>query len=77
MSVPPLRFNVLGPLEVWHGDALVPIPAGRARVLLATLLLGANQPVSADALVERLWQDGAPNPDRAKATLQMVVRRLR
>ena len=71
------RFNVLGPLEVWHGDALVPIPAGRARLLLATLLLRANQPVPADELVDRLWDGVAPNPDRAKATLQMVVRRLR
>ena len=72
-----LRFNVLGPLEVWHGDALVAIPAGHTRVLLATLLLRANQPVPVDTLVNRLWEDGAPNPDRAKATLQMVVRRLR
>ncbi|OKI38902.1 hypothetical protein A6A25_01485 [Saccharothrix sp. CB00851] len=71
------RFNVLGPLEVWHGDVLVPIPAGRSRLLLAILLLRANQPVSADELVDRLWDGEAPNPDRAKATLQMVVRRLR
>ncbi|WP_197289573.1 AfsR/SARP family transcriptional regulator [Saccharothrix sp. NRRL B-16348] len=71
------RFNVLSPLEVWHGDALVSIPAGRARILLATLLLRANQPVTADELVDRLWDGAAPNPDRAKATLQMVVRRLR
>ncbi|WP_367134889.1 BTAD domain-containing putative transcriptional regulator [Saccharothrix sp. HUAS TT1] len=72
-----LRFNVLGPLEAWHGEAPVPIPAGRARVLLATLLLRANQPVPVDVLVDRLWEGGAPNPDRVKATLQMVVRRLR
>ncbi|WP_051771657.1 AfsR/SARP family transcriptional regulator [Saccharothrix sp. NRRL B-16314] len=71
------RFNVLGPLEVWHDGARLTIPAGRARVLLATLLLRANQPVAVDTLVDRLWEDGAPNPDRAKATLQMVVRRLR
>lgn len=71
------RFNVLGPIEVWHGDEPVPIPAGRARLLLAVLLLRANQPVTADELVDRLWNGEAPNPDRAKATLQMVVRRLR
>ncbi|XVS63910.1 BTAD domain-containing putative transcriptional regulator [Actinosynnema sp. CA-299493] len=72
-----IGFGVLGPLEVRHGDGLVPIPAGRARVLLAILLLRANQPVTADELVDRMWDGGAPNPDRAKATLQMVVRRLR
>ncbi|PSL54749.1 DNA-binding SARP family transcriptional activator [Saccharothrix carnea] len=71
------RFNVLGPLEVWHGDVLVPVPAGRARLLLAVLLLDANRPVPADDLVDRLWDGRVPNPDRAKATLQMVVRRLR
>ncbi|MBB5806171.1 DNA-binding SARP family transcriptional activator [Saccharothrix ecbatanensis] len=71
------RFNVLGPLEVWHDGERLTIPAGRARVLLATLLLRANQPVPVGTLVDRLWEDGAPNPDRAKATLQMVVRRLR
>jgi DNA-binding SARP family transcriptional activator/tetratricopeptide (TPR) repeat protein len=71
------RFNVLGPLEVWHDGERLTIPAGRARVLLATLLLRANQPVPVDTLVDRLWEDGAPNPGRAKATLQMVVRRLR
>jgi DNA-binding SARP family transcriptional activator/tetratricopeptide (TPR) repeat protein len=73
----PARFNVLGPIEVRHGDALVPIPAGRTRLLLAILLLRANRPVPADELVDRLWDGEAPNPDRAKATLQMVVRRLR
>ncbi|MFE9744866.1 BTAD domain-containing putative transcriptional regulator [Saccharothrix saharensis] len=70
-------FRVLGPLEVWRGDVPVPVPAGRARLLLAVLLLNANRPVSVDELVDRLWDGGAPNPDRARATLQMVVRRLR
>ena len=71
------RLNVLGPLEVWHGGERIAVPAGRARLLLAVLLLHANRPVPADELVERLWDGGAPNPDRAKATLHMVVRRLR
>ena len=70
-------FRILGPLEVRHGDVLVPIPAGRARLLLAVLLLNANRPVTADELVDRLWHGEVPNPDRAKATLHMVVRRLR
>ncbi|NUT97224.1 MAG: tetratricopeptide repeat protein [Saccharothrix sp.] len=44
---------------------------------MATLLLRANEVVSADALVERLWPDGPPNPRRARATLHMAVTRLR
>ncbi|MFD7653033.1 BTAD domain-containing putative transcriptional regulator [Actinosynnema sp. NPDC059797] len=72
-----IRFNVLGPLEVWHGAERVAVPSGRGRVLLATLLLRANEQVTVDELVDRLWDGGAPKPERAKATLQMVVRRLR
>ncbi|MFD0199150.1 MULTISPECIES: AfsR/SARP family transcriptional regulator [Saccharothrix] len=71
------RFGVLGPLDVRWGDRPVPVPAGRARVLLATLLLRANRPVAVDDLVERLWDGDAPNPRRARATLHMVVTRLR
>ncbi|XVV03262.1 BTAD domain-containing putative transcriptional regulator [Actinosynnema sp. CA-248983] len=71
------EFKVLGSLEVWHDGTRVPVPAGRAKVLLATLLLRANEIVSADALVERLWPEGPPNPRRARATLHMVVTRLR
>ncbi|MFI6098973.1 BTAD domain-containing putative transcriptional regulator [Lentzea sp. NPDC051213] len=71
------EYRVLGPLEVLLDGAAVSVPAGRCRVLLATLLLRPNHFVSADELVERLW-DGEPvAPDRAYKTLQMVVVRLR
>ncbi|NUT99123.1 MAG: AfsR/SARP family transcriptional regulator, partial [Saccharothrix sp.] len=71
------EFKVLGPLEVWHDGTRVPVPAGRGAVLLASLLLHANEVVPADTLVDRVW-DGAPaTPARARATLQMVVTRLR
>ena len=70
-------FRVLGPLEVAIDSAVVPLPPGRARVLLATLLLRANEIVSADELIDRLWDGAPPNPGRAKPTLQMVVSRLR
>ncbi|GAA1279335.1 AfsR/SARP family transcriptional regulator [Saccharothrix xinjiangensis] len=70
-------FKVLGPLEVRHGGERVDVPAGLARVLLATLLLRANQTVTMDALVERLWDGRAVNPARTRSTLHMVVTRLR
>lgn len=72
-----VEFRVLGPLEVLVNGTAVPLPSGRSRVLLATLLLRANEVVSADELVDRLWDGSPPNPSRAKATLQMVVTRLR
>lgn len=72
-----VEFRVLGPLEVRLGGVPVPLPAGRTRSLLASLLLRANEIVSVDELVERLWDGAPPTPTRAKATLHMVVTRLR
>ncbi|WP_233825426.1 AfsR/SARP family transcriptional regulator [Saccharothrix sp. S26] len=71
------EFGVLGPLEVRHAGRPVAVPAGKARVLLAALLLRVGEVVTADELVERLWDGGAPDPARARATLQMTVTRLR
>ncbi|NUT97225.1 MAG: tetratricopeptide repeat protein [Saccharothrix sp.] len=70
-------FKVLGPLEVRRDGELVGVPAGRARVLLASLLLRAGEVVSVDTLVERLWDGAPPSPHRARATLHMVMTRLR
>ncbi|QFZ23439.1 AfsR/SARP family transcriptional regulator [Saccharothrix syringae] len=72
-----VEFGVLGPLCVKVDGRVVPVPAGRVRVLLAALLLHADEVVPADRLVEWLWDDAPPNPRRARATLQMVVTRLR
>ncbi|MFJ6671085.1 BTAD domain-containing putative transcriptional regulator [Actinosynnema sp. NPDC091369] len=77
MTGPVTRFAVLGPLEVWRGDEPVVVPAGRGRALLAALLLRAGQVVTVDELVERLWDGAQPNPQRTRATLHMVVARLR
>jgi DNA-binding SARP family transcriptional activator/tetratricopeptide (TPR) repeat protein len=72
-----VEYRVLGPLEVLHDGVPVPVPAGRCRVLLATLLLRPNRFVSVDELVDRLWDGEPPTADRAHKTLQMVVRRVR
>ncbi|MBB5806173.1 DNA-binding SARP family transcriptional activator [Saccharothrix ecbatanensis] len=71
------EFKVLGPLEVWHGGRQVPLPTGKARVLLASLLLRAGRVVPMDDLVDRLWDGRSVNPARTRATLHMVVTRLR
>ncbi|NKE57913.1 tetratricopeptide repeat protein [Lentzea sp. PSKA42] len=72
-----VEYRVLGPLEVLLDGEPVPVPAGRGRVLLATLLLRANEFVSVDELVERVWDGEPPAADRAHKTLQTVVMRLR
>lgn len=68
---------MLGPLEVLFNGVPVVVPAGKGRVLLATLLLRPNQFVSVDELVERLWDGSPPSVDRVAKTLQMTVARLR
>lgn len=70
-----MDFLILGPLEVLEEGR--PLAAGgtKQRTLLAALLLRANEVVSADCLVEALWEDGAP-PSSHKA-LQVHVSHLR
>ncbi len=72
-----VEYRVLGPLEALCDGVPIPLPVGRGRVLLATLLLRPNQFVSVDELVDRLWDGEPPTLDRAHKTLQMVVRRMR
>ncbi len=70
-----MRFAVLGPLTVTRDGIEIVVSSPVHRVLLAMLLLHANKPVSADLLVEAIW-DGAP-PATAKASLHNHVMRLR
>ncbi|MFI6098978.1 BTAD domain-containing putative transcriptional regulator [Lentzea sp. NPDC051213] len=72
-----VEFRVLGPVEVLVNGEPVFVPAGRCRLLLATLLLRPNQFVSVDELVGRLWDGEPPTADRVHKTLQMTVVRLR
>jgi len=70
-----VEFCLLGPLVVRSGDAVVPIPQGKQRAVLAVLLVRAGQVVPASELAELIW-DGAP-PRSARVTLQNYVKRLR
>ena len=70
-----MQFRILGSLEVRDDDRLVPLPAGRARALLALLILRAGEVVSADRLVDDLWGE-TPPPTAGKA-LQGLVSALR
>ncbi|MDT7788887.1 MAG: hypothetical protein QOF58_7306, partial [Pseudonocardiales bacterium] len=72
-----VEYRVLGPLEVLIDGRPIALPAGRGRVLLATLLLRANEFVTVDELVDRVWDGDPPAGDRAHKTLQMTVSRLR
>ncbi len=70
-----MEFRILGPLEA-EEDGKQLAPSGhKARALLALLLLHANEPISADRLLEEVWGDQLP-ANRAK-TLQIHISRLR
>lgn len=72
---PPLEFRILGPLEVLDGSRRIGLPAGRARALLALLVLHAGEVVSAGRLVDELW--GERPPATAATVVQGFVSRLR
>jgi len=69
------RFVLLGPIEAWHGSERLQLGRRRERALLAVLLLEANRVVSADRVMDLLW-DGSPS-DSARASLRSHVSRLR
>jgi tetratricopeptide (TPR) repeat protein len=69
-----VEFRVLGPLD-FLDEVAVQVPAGKQRVLLASLLVRANRVVPFDVLAAHLWDDALPGGPRA--TLQSYVMRLR
>ena len=66
-----LDHRILGPFEVRRDGVPLALGGPRQRAVLAILVLSANAPVSADALVDRLWGDEAPAS--ATATLQAYI----
>ena len=70
-----IDYRLLGPIEVGLNGDVLDIGGRRQRALLAILLLSANEPVSRDVLVDRLW--GGSPPAGAQHTLEVYVSRLR
>jgi len=69
-------FRVLGPLDVRDDDGLPLVPPRRKqRLLLALLLLSANEALSTARLVDELWP--GPPPRSAGTNLQSYVSGLR
>jgi ABC-type transport system substrate-binding protein/DNA-binding SARP family transcriptional activator/sugar lactone lactonase YvrE len=70
-----IDYRLLGPIEADVDGRLLDIGGQKQRTLLAVLLLSANQPVSRDVLVDRLW--GRCPPAGAQHTLEVHISRLR
>jgi DNA-binding SARP family transcriptional activator len=68
-------FRILGPVEVWHDGAPVPVTAPMQRAVLATLVIRAGETVSVDSMIDQLW--GPAPPHTAQVTMRNYVQRLR
>ena len=71
----PWSFELLGPLQVLDEGRVLQLGGAKQRSTLAMLLLGRNQVVSRDQLIDGLW--GASPPPSAGPTLETYVSRLR
>ncbi len=70
-----MEFLILGPLEVRDQHRRIEISSAKQRLLLAALVVRANEVVAADRLIEVLW--GAQPPVTAANTVQTYVSHLR
>lgn len=64
-----VSFRILGPLRAGVGGAPVDLGGGRARLVLAALLLEADRPVPVDRLVDVVWGDRPPSSARTQVAI--------
>jgi DNA-binding SARP family transcriptional activator/tetratricopeptide (TPR) repeat protein len=70
-----MEFRALGPIELWSAGQQQVLEPARVRCILAMLLLTPRTIVSAETLIDRLW-DTRP-PPKARKSLSAYVARLR
>lgn len=70
-----MTFTVLGEVGAWRGAVQVDIGPPQRRSVLAVLVADVGRPVSADAVIDRVWGDDAP--DGARSALYAHIARLR
>jgi DNA-binding SARP family transcriptional activator len=71
-----VQLRILGPIEVdVEGGRTARVPRGRARSLLALLLVHHGAPVHLDRVVDELWEGGGPQ--NARNAVHVVASRLR
>ncbi len=70
-----MDVKLFGEFEVARAGVPIPIRGSKQRALLALLALNRGSPVSADRLIDQLWEDGqAAKPANA---LQAQIGQLR
>jgi DNA-binding SARP family transcriptional activator/Tfp pilus assembly protein PilF len=66
-----VKFGILGPLEVVAAAERLELGGARQQVVLATLLLNANQVVTMDRLIEAVYGEDLPPTSRAQAQISI------
>lgn len=70
-----MEYRILGPLEVVHEGERIPVARLKERLVLAVLLLHANEFVARERLIDELW--GASPPPTARKAVNVYVSQLR
>ncbi|NKZ02941.1 AfsR/SARP family transcriptional regulator [Actinomadura latina] len=70
-----MEFRVIGPVELWVSGQRRDLGTTKERCVLAVLLLNPRQPVPAETLIRRVWDDEPPA--KARQSLYSYVTRLR
>ncbi|MET9273610.1 BTAD domain-containing putative transcriptional regulator [Kribbella sp. NPDC003557] len=70
-----VEIRVLGPVEVSVGGRAACLGGPRARQVLAALLMEAGRAVSADALIDAVWDDSPPASARTQLSIQVSALR--
>jgi DNA-binding SARP family transcriptional activator/tetratricopeptide (TPR) repeat protein len=70
-----MEFKLLGPLEIAVDGEQISLGASRQGVILALLLIEANQVVSVDRMIDAVWGDEPPKT--AKNQVQITVSAIR
>ncbi|WP_165952628.1 AfsR/SARP family transcriptional regulator [Kribbella albertanoniae] len=70
-----LEIRLLGPVEVWAGDARLEIGSAKPRLVLAVLAASPGTLVPVEVLMDRVWGEGLPG--RPAASLYPYLSKLR
>ena len=72
-----LEVGLLGCVEVRESGDVVPIAGAKLKAIIALLALGSPHPVSAERLIDEVWEDGLPgNPTNSLHAQLSTIRRL-
>lgn len=70
-----MRYEILGPLRVVDGTGVATVKAQKVEILLAALVVRADQVVGADQLIREIW--GEDPPRSATAGLYVYISQIR